>query len=124
MSHFAEVDENNIVLRVIVIEQETINTGRWGSPDKWIQTSRHTRGGKHYDQDGIEDSGVALRYNSAGKGYTYDTSRDAFIAPQPYPSWELNEDICQWNAPIPYPDDGKMYNWDEDTTSWLVDVRI
>ena len=120
MSHFAEVDENNIVVRVIVIDQETLNTGRWGRPVRWIQTSRRTRGGKHYDQDGIEDSGVALRYNSAGRGYTYDTSRDAFIPPKPpYESWSLNEDTCLWNAPIPYPDDGKRYEWDEDTISWV-----
>jgi hypothetical protein len=118
MSHFAEIDRNNRVVRVIVIDQETINTGRWGSPDRWIETSKHTLGGKHYDKDGVEDSGIALRYNSAGIGYTYDATKDAFIPPRTFPSWVLNDDTCQWNAPTPMPDDGKRYVWDEDTTSW------
>jgi len=123
MSHFAELDENNIVLRVLVIEQEYINTGEFGSPNTWIQTSYNTRGGKHFSQDGEEDSGVALRYNYAGKGYTYDTGRDAFIAPKPYPSWALVEATCQWESPVAYPSDGKIdgkrYFWDEATSNWV-----
>jgi hypothetical protein len=59
-----------------------------------------------------------FRKNYAGVGYKYDQTRDAFIAPQPYPSWVLDEDTCQWDAPTPYPDDGKHYDWDEDTTNW------
>lgn len=119
MSHFAEIDSNNIVQRVIVISQENIDTGNWGNPSNWIQTSYNTRGGKHYDQDGVEDSGVALRYNFAGSGYTYDADKDAFITPKPYPSWTLVEASCQWTAPVAYPEDGKMYRWDEDVTNWV-----
>ena len=74
MSHFAEIDSDNIVQRVIVISQENIDTGNWGNPSSWIQTSYNTHGGKHYDQQRVEDSGVALRYNYAGIGYTYDTT--------------------------------------------------
>tara|TARA_R110000796_G_scaffold249037_1_gene376412 strand:+ start:75 stop:446 length:372 start_codon:yes stop_codon:yes gene_type:complete len=119
MAHFAEVDSNNIVQRVIVISQENIDSGNWGSPSSWIQTSYNTHGGKHYDQEGVEDSGVALRYNYAGAGYTYDTDKDAFIAPKPYPSWILVEATCQWEAPVAYPDDDKKYVWDEDITNWV-----
>lgn len=119
MAHFAEIDSNNLVIRVLVIEQNMIDTGNWGTPSNWVQTSYNTRGGKHYDQDGVEDSKVALRYNFAGIGYSYDTDRDAFIAPKPYPSWTLVEANCQWEAPVAYPDDGKMYRWDEDVTNWV-----
>ena len=119
MAHFAEVDSNNIVQRVIVISQENIDSGNWGSPSSWIQTSYNTHGGKHYDQEGVEDSGVALRYNYVGAGYTYDTDKDAFIAPKPYPSWILVEATCQWEAPVAYPDDDKKYVWDEDITNWV-----
>jgi|TARA_R110000796_G_scaffold126633_2_gene241497 hypothetical protein len=119
MSHFAEVDAENIVQRVIVISQENINSGNWGNPSSWIQTSYNTHGGKHYDQEGVEDSGVALRYNYAGEGYTYDTTRDAFIAPKPYPSWTLVEATCQWEAPVARPDDDKRYTWDEDVINWV-----
>ena len=119
MSHFAEIDSDNIVTKVIVISQENIDSGNWGNPSNWIQTSYNTRGGKHYDQDGVEDSGVALRYNYAGSGYTYDADKDAFIAPKPYPSWTLVEATCQWEAPVAYPDDDKMYRWDEDVTNWV-----
>ena len=119
MSHFAEIDSDNIVQRVIVISQENIDTGNWGNPSNWIQTSYNTRGGKHYDQDGVEDSGVALRYNFAGSGYTYDADKDAFIPPKPYPSWTLVEATCNWEAPVSYPDDDKRYRWDEDNTQWV-----
>ena len=119
MAHFAEVDENNLVTRVLVIEQDMVDTGNWGTPSSWVQTSYNTHGGKHYDQDGVEDSGVALRYNYAGRGYTYDRDRDAFIAPKPYPYWLLVESTCQWEAPVARPDDDKRYAWDEDITNWV-----
>ena len=119
MAHFAKVDSDNIVTRVIVISKENIDSGNWGSPSSWIQTSYNTHGGKHYDQEGVEDSGVALRYNYAGAGYTYDADKDAFIAPKPYPSWTLVEATCQWEAPVAYPDDDKRYTWDEDITNWV-----
>jgi len=119
MAHFAEVDVDNIVTRVLVIDQVDIDSGNWGSPETWVQTSYNTRGGKHYDQDNVEDSGVALRYNYAGSGFTYDEVRDAFISPQPYPSWTLVEATCLWKSPVAYPSDDKMYSWDEDTTNWI-----
>jgi hypothetical protein len=104
MSHFAEIDNDNIVQRVIVAEQDFINSGAVGDSFRWVQTSYNNN----------------FRKNYAGKGYTYDKTRDAFISPQPFPSWLLNEDTCQWDAPTPMPDDGKMYDWDEDTTSWVI----
>ena len=96
MSHFAEINSDNIVQRVLVIDQETVNTGAWGNPSNWIQTSYNTIGGVHYAPNShTPDGGVALRKNYAGKGYTYDKTRDAFIAPKPsYSSWKLNEDSC------------------------------
>lgn len=119
MSHFALINENNIVTQVLVIDQETINTGHFGDPSKFIQTSYNTRGGLHYGPDGQPDDGEPLRKNYAGIGYTYDPQRDAFYAPQPYPSWILNENTCIWESPTPMPLDGKNYTWDEATTSWV-----
>ncbi len=119
MAHFAKIDENNIVTQVLVIDQETINTGHFGDPSTFIQTSYNTRGGVHYGQDGQPDNGVALRKNYAGIGYIYDSQLDAFYAPQPYASWTLNEETCYWEAPTPMPTDGKLYTWDEDTLSWV-----
>jgi hypothetical protein len=107
MSHFAQIDDNNIVTQVIVVEQDVLDTGLFGDPNSWIQTSYNTSGG------------TPLRKNYAGIGYTYDNTRDAFIPPKPYNSWILNEDSCLYEAPTPMPDDGKMYNWDEETTSWI-----
>jgi len=118
MSYFAELDSNSVVTRVIAISQENVDTGNWGTPSSWVQTSYNTKGGKHYGQDGVEDSGVALRYNYAGIGHTYDEVRDAFISPKPYTSWTLVEATCQWKAPVDYPSDGKMYSWNEATTAW------
>lgn len=122
MSHFAQINSDNVVTQVIVIEQETLNSGLWGDPSSWIQTSYNTRGGVHYGPDGQPDTGVALRKNYAGIGFTYDAGRDAFIPPQPFPSWVLDEDTCLWNAPVPMPTDGQIYVWDEDTVSWIVAV--
>ena len=119
MSHFAEINNNRIVQREIVADQDFIDSGAVGDPNNWVQTSYNTRGGVHYAPNSHEpDGGVALRKNYAGIGYTYDESRDAFIAPKNYPSWILDNDTCRWNAPTPYPDDGKNYSWNEDTTSW------
>ena len=114
MSHFAKV-ENGIVTEVIVIEQDVLNTGHWGDPALWIQTSYNTFGGVH------KLGGTPLRKNFAGKGFTYDANRDAFIPPKlpEFNSWVLNEDTCLWEPPIPMPDDGKKYKWDEETISWI-----
>jgi hypothetical protein len=111
MAHFARV-ENGVVTQVIVIDQETLNTGHWGDPKTWIQTSYNTQGGKH------TLGGTPLRKNYAGISYTYDAQRDAFIPPKPYASWILDEETCLWQAPQPMPTDGKLYQWDESTTSW------
>tara|TARA_Y100000310_G_C20575384_1_gene760136 strand:- start:54 stop:422 length:369 start_codon:yes stop_codon:yes gene_type:complete len=119
MSHFAKV-ENGIVTNVLVIDQNAVDSGHWGHPSLWVQTSYNTRGGVHYAPNSNNpDDGVALRKNYAGIGYTYDVERDAFIPPKPFPSWLLNEDTCLWDSPTPYPDDGNDYNWDEPTTSWV-----
>ena len=112
MAHFAEIDANGIVLRIIVAEQDFIDSGAVGNPANWVQTSYNTKGGQHPE-------GRPLRKNYAGIGYTYDRQRDAFIPPQPYPSWTLNEDTCLWDAPTPRPDNGKRYDWDESTLSWV-----
>tara|TARA_R110002167_G_C12416919_1_gene628459 strand:- start:122 stop:499 length:378 start_codon:yes stop_codon:yes gene_type:complete len=124
MSHFAEVDNNGVVQRVIVAEQDFINSGKMGDPNNWVQTSYNTRGGVHYAANSNEpDGGVALRKNHAAKGDTYDKIRDAFIVPRFYTNWNLNEETCQWEAPTPKPDDDKVYTWDEDATNW-VEVRL
>lgn len=119
MSHFAHINQDNIVDQVIVAEQDFINSGAVGDPASWKQTSYNTRGGVHYGPDGNPDGGVAIRKNYAGIGYTYDAVRDAFIPPNPFPSWTLNEITCIYEPPVAYPEDGKMYNWDENTTSWV-----
>lgn len=98
MSHFAQIDDNNVVINVIVAEQDFIDSGAVGDPSRWIQTSYNTHGGQHPE-------GRPLRKNYAGIGYTYDPSRDAFIPPQPYPSWILDEKTCWWQPPVPVPDD-------------------
>jgi hypothetical protein len=119
MAHFAKVN-NGIVEQVIVAEPEFFDTFVDSSPGQWIQTSYNTRGGVHYNPEtGEPDGGEALRKNYAGIGFTYDQTRDAFIPPQPYASWTLNEDSCLWEAPVAMPDDGKHYAWDEDTTAWV-----
>ena len=117
--HFTEIYENNIVKRVIVAEQDFIDSGAVGDSSNWIQTSYNTRGGVHYTSNSDEpDGGIALRKNYAGVGYTYDSDKDAFYDLRPYPSWLLNEDSCQWESPVPYPDDGSDYNWNEENQSW------
>lgn len=117
MAHFAEVDENNVVLRVIVVhnndcldangnESEAVGAGFCSKlfGGNWKQTSYHGN----------------IRKNYAGVGYTYRADIDAFVSPQPYPSWTLNTNTAQWEAPVPYPTDGKRYTWDETTLSWVV----
>jgi hypothetical protein len=109
MSHFAQI-ENGIVIRVIVAEQNAIDTGLFGTG--WVQTSYNTYGGIH------KFGGTPLRKNYAGIGYTYDESRDAFIEPKPFASWLLNEDTCLWKAPVPMPTEGGPFAWKEETKAW------
>ena len=111
MAHFAKVCDGKVV-QVIVAEQDFFDTFIDTSPGEWIQTSYNTRGGKHPE-------GRPLRKNYAGIGYFYDRQKDAFIPPKPYDSWILNEETCLWDAPIPYPTDGKLYTWQESDKTWI-----
>lgn len=116
MAHYAFLNEYNIVTEVIVGKDESNfdweqHYGQFrGQACK--RTSYNTHGGVH------ALGGTPFRKNYAGIGYTYDPSRDAFIPPKPYDSWTLDEDSCLWQAPVAYPDDGKVYTWDEDSGSW------
>jgi len=117
MAHFAQLDENNVVTQVIVVaNQELLLDGvesevkgvifcksLFGEDTKWVQTSYN----------------ATIRKNYAGIGYSYDKDLDAFIPPKPFDSWNLNEDTAQWEAPTPYPTDGKKYYWSEDDLTWL-----
>jgi len=108
MAHFAQIDENNIVTQVLVVPDNAEDRGQdylandLGLGGTWVQTSYNAR----------------IRKNYAGVGFTYDTNRDAFIAPKPYDSWVLDEDTCRWEAPVAYPTDGVMYKWNEDKKDW------
>ena len=126
MAHYAFLDNDNIVSQVIVGKNE--NERDWESYYSAIlgqrckRTSYNTRGGVHYNPETGEpsaDQSKALRYNYAGIGFTYDEERDAFIPPKPFESWVLDEDTCLWTAPLPYPEDGQTYTWDEDAGDWV-----
>ena len=121
MAHFAKIGTGNIVLRVHTIHNNEAPTEEAGqeflrrthkNKDTYKQTSYNTYGGVH------TLGGTPFRKNYAGIGYQYDQTRDAFIAPKPYPSFVLNEDTCLWESSVAYPDDGKKYKWNEETTSW------
>jgi len=126
MAHFTKLDQDNKVITVNALsnkvmlvdgvenEQKGVDflNNLFHTNDNWKQTSYNTIGGVH------NLGGTPFRKNYAGVGYTYDETRDAFIAPQPYPSWTLNEDTCGWEAPVAFPNDGKSHNWNESTTSW------
>jgi hypothetical protein len=125
MAYYAELDENNVVTAVrtgtneFSARLEEIYQERFGKVHK--RTSYNTRGGIHYDSttnQASEDQSKSLRKNYAGVGYSYDQQRDAFIPPQPFPSWTLNETSCLWEAPVAMPSDGKAYMWDEDSAAW------
>jgi hypothetical protein len=120
MAHFAEIDENNIVTRVLVVGDDQEDRGQefladdLGLGGTWKKTSYNTQGGVH------ANGGTPFRKNYAGIGYSYDETLDAFIPPKPYASWLLNEETCNWNAPVEMPvEEGKFFTWDEDTTSWV-----
>lgn len=112
MGHYAKVN-NGKVEQVIVAEADFFNTFVDSSPGNWIQTSYNTIGGQH------TQGGTPLRGNYAGIGYIYDHANDVFYAPQPFQSWTLNKSTWIWEAPIAKPTDGKIYNWDEATKSWI-----
>ena len=115
LTFFALIDDNNIVVNTLVISQENVNTGLWGDPSKMIQYTNYTRGGVYFGTDEV----TPLRFNTAGIKYTYDSVLDAFIASKPFPSWLLDTNTCQWQAPVPYPTDGKNYYWNEETQQWV-----
>ena len=136
MAHFAKIGLNNVVTDVLVVaNRETMDSNgvehesigveflkNLTGHETWIQTSYNTRGGIHYVPDSTEpsaDQSKALRANYAGIGYTYDQANDVFYAPRPYASWTISAPTWIWQAPVPYPTDGKMYTWDEATTSWV-----
>ena len=116
MAHFAELDSNNVVLRVIVVDNKDTSTAEGNEKESigitfcerlfggtWIKTSYNGN----------------IRKNYAGIGFKYDKDRDAFISPKPFNSWVLNETTCRWNAPVAMPIDDKMYTWDEETVNWI-----
>jgi len=114
MGHFAKVLDGKVI-QVIVAESEFFETFLDSTPGEWIQTSYNTLGGIH------RQGGIPLRMNFAGIGFSYDPIRDAFIPPQPYPSWTLNENTCLWEPPYAMPvhsADIKPYYWDEPSLSW------
>jgi hypothetical protein len=115
MAHFAELGIDNLVLRVIVVHNnELLDENGQESEAKGAEFCRNLFGGTW-----VQTSYNAnFRKNYAGQGFTYDSTRDAFIPPKPFPSWVLNEVTCNWDSPVPYPTDGKRYEWDEATTSW------
>ena len=121
MAHFAEIDENNVVTRVLVVDDlheadgQNYLANELGLGGTWIKTSYNTIGGEHIN------GGTPLHKNYAGIGYTWDGT--GFAAPQPFPSWKLNADSYFWEAPTSKPTDGKIYSWDETTLSW-VEVAI
>jgi hypothetical protein len=110
MAYYAKVN-NGIVEQVIVAEADFFDTFVDSSPGTWLQTSYNTHANQH-------PKGRPLRGNYAGVGYTYDATNDVFHAPQPYPSWTLNETTWTWDAPVAYPDDGEEYVWNEETLTW------
>jgi hypothetical protein len=117
MAHFAQLDQNNIVLQVIVVHNNELLDNGVESEAKGIAFCQSLFPGTNWVQTSYNGN---MRKNYAGIGFTYDAGRDAFIPPQPYASWMLNETTCRWDAPVPYPQDGKAYRWDEPTISWVL----
>jgi hypothetical protein len=119
MAHFARV-ENNIVTQVLVVPDSQEDRGNeylsldLGLGGSWYKTSYNTIGGVH------TSGGTPYRKNYAGIGYTFDSNRQAFIAPKPFASWVLDEQTCLWEAPVARPTDDQVYTWDENTTSWIL----
>lgn len=116
MAHFAQLDENEVVLQVIVVHNNELIDNGVESEAKGIAFCQSLFPGTRWVQTSYNAN---FRKNYAGLGFTYDLNLDGFIAPQPYPSWLLNQQTCQWEAPVPYPNDGKSYYWDEETLSWI-----
>jgi hypothetical protein len=121
MAHYAELNHENIVIRVIPGPDETVQSGMeqvylLHTGNIWKRTSYNTAGGQHPE-------GKPFRKNYAGIGFKYDAQLDAFIPPQPFQSWTLNEETCLWDAPVAYPTDGQLYGWDEAALAWVAVVE-
>jgi hypothetical protein len=123
MAHFALLDPNNTVIFVTVgrDEDDEVELSR-RTGQTYKKTSYNTRGGVHYGQDGQPDNGIAFRGNYAGLGYIYDSTNNVFYAPKPYASWTIGAPTWLWQAPVPYPTDGKTYSWNENNKTWNVVV--
>jgi len=126
MAHWAELDSNNIVTRVLVGDNNDPagDEGYQWLIDNlggtWVKTSYNAVAGKWRNPETNEmTENAGFRKNYAGIGYTYDSQRDAFISPKLYDSWVLNEDTCIWEAPVAYPNDGKLYTWNEEALNWV-----
>jgi len=119
MAHFAELDENNVVLRVVVVNDDYEADGEnWCNEKlggKWKQTSYNTTANVH------NNGGTPFRKNYAGEGFTYNEALDGFIPPQRFNSWIVDEDTCQWKAPVDMPTDGKFYGWNEEIQEWYLE---
>lgn len=116
MAHFAQLDQNNVVLQVIVVHNNELLDNGVESEAKGITFCQSLFPGTNWKQTSYNGK---MRKNYAGIGFTYDAQRDAFIPPQPFSSWVLNETTCQWEAPVPYPQDGKRHIWDEAQQNWV-----
>jgi hypothetical protein len=116
VAHFAKLDENNKVIRVHVLNNAVITDEDGNEQEQLgVEFLSNLHGGGWWKQTSYNQN---FRKNYAGRGYAYDKDRDAFIPPKPFDSWTLNEDTCRYDPPVEYPDDGKYYEWNEDTTSW------
>jgi hypothetical protein len=116
MAHFAELSEDNIVTQVIVVANAELMDDGTESEAKGVDFLESLYGHRNWKQTSYNAN---MRYNYAGIGFTYDAGRDAFIPPQPFASWTLDEATCRWVPPVPYPDDGSLYRWDEDAGAWV-----
>ena len=118
MAHFAKLDNTNTVLEVLAVHNNELLVNGIENETKGVEFLTNWSGGyTNWKQTSYNGK---IRKNYAGAGFTYDPIRDAFIPPKPYASWLLNEESCRWDAPVPYPNDGKMYRWDESTLAWVV----
>jgi hypothetical protein len=117
MAHFAEIDNNNVVLRVVVVDNKDTSDAQGVEKEHIGAAYLERLLGGTWKQTSYNGN---IRKNYAGIGYTYNVALDAFVPPKPYPSWVLNSGTAQWEAPVPMPTDGKMYSWDEDSQDWKV----
>jgi len=125
MAHYAKVFDGKVIQVIVATPSFFEEFTDDGQPGEWLQTSYNTYGGVHYDPETREpsaDQTKALRKNYAGIGFSYDNVKDAFIPPQPYTSWSLNEETCLWECPVEKPDTENFYSWNEENQTWdLID---